>query len=86
MADLRSTIITKVIKRLEVIGNIEEPKANNVIKIPEVDDKRKRSVNAIMLNYVLIPTYLAALHKIKKKDEEWQQKLKTFKETSQKIE
>ena len=28
-----------------------------------------------MLNYVLRPTYLAALHKIKKKDEEWQQKL-----------
>ena len=35
---------------------------------------------------MLRPTYLAILHKIKKKDEEWQQKLKTFKEISQKIE
>ena len=37
-----------------------------------------------MLNYVLRPTHLAALRKMKKKDEEWQQKLKTFKEISQK--
>ena len=37
-----------------------------------------------MLNYVLRPTYLAALHKIKKEDEEWQQKHKTFEEMSQK--
>ena len=29
--------------------------------------------------------YLAALRKIKKKNEEWQQKLKTFKEVSQKV-
>ena len=36
-----------------------------------------------MLNYVLRLTYLC---KIKMKDEEWQQKLKTFKEISQKIE
>ena len=36
-----------------------------------------------MLNYVLRPTYLAALHKIKKKDEELLQK---FDEVSQTIE
>ena len=80
---------TMVIKRPKVIENIEEPKANRVIKIPKVDkvdDKRKRYVNPITLNYVLRPTYLAALYKIKKKDKEWQQKLKTFKEISQKIE
>ena len=35
---------------------------------------------------MLRPTYLAAKCKIKKKDEEWQQKLKTFKELSQKME
>ena len=38
------------------------------------------------LNYVLRPTYLAVLRTIKKKDKEWQQKLKTFKEISQKVE
>ena len=78
---------TKVIKRPEVVGNTEERKANVVIKILKafkVDDKRY--VNPITLNYMLRPTYLAALSKIKKKDEEWQQKLKTFKERSQKIE
>ena len=72
----------KVIKRPKVIGNIEEPEANKVIKIPKVfkveDDKHKRYVNPIRLNHVLRPTYLAVLRKIKKKDEE--QKLKTFKE------
>ena len=36
-----------------------------------------------MLNYVLRPTYLAALHQIKKKDEELQRK---FEEVSQNIE
>ena len=46
----------------------------------------QRYVNPITLNYVLKPTYLAALHKTKKKDEEWQQKLKTFEEVSQKVE
>ena len=35
---------------------------------------------------MLRPTNLAALHKIKTKDEEWQQKLKTSEEISQKIE
>ena len=80
---------TEVIKRPEVFGIIEEPKANRVIKIPKVvkaDVKRKRFVNPITLSYVLRPTYLAALGKIEKRDEEWQQKLKTFKEISQKIE
>ena len=78
----------KVIKRPKVVGNIKGPKANRAIKIPKVfkvDDKRKRYINPITLSYVLIrPTYLAALRKIKKKDEEWQQKLKTFEEVSQK--
>ena len=35
---------------------------------------------------MLRPTYLAALCRIKKKDKEWQQKLKTFEEVSQKVE
>ena len=34
---------------------------------------------------MLRPIYLAALRKIKKKDEEWQQKLKTFEEVSQMV-
>ena len=49
-------------------------------------DGPKRYVNPIMLNYVLRPTYLAALHKLKKKEEEYQQNLKTFEEVSHKIE
>ena len=79
----------KVIKIPKVIGNIEEPKANRVIKIPKevkVDDRHKRYLNPITLKYVLRPIYLAALRKIKKKDEEWHQKLKTFEEVSQKVE
>ena len=63
----------KVIKIPKVIGNIEEPKANRVIKKAKevkADDRHKRYVNPFTLNYVLRPTYLAALHKIKKKDEE----------------
>ena len=71
------------------MGNIEEPDANRVIKIPKVvmaDYQHKRYLNPITLNYVLRPTYLAALHKLKKKDEEYQQNLKTFKEISQKAE
>ena len=35
---------------------------------------------------MLRPTYLAALRTIKKKDEEWQQKLKTFEDLSQRVE
>ena len=46
----------------------------------KIDDRRKRYVNPITLSYVLRPTYLAALCKIKKKDEEWQQKFQTFEE------
>ena len=60
-----------------------------VIKTPEevkVDDECKRYVNPITLNCVLRLTYLAALRKIEKKDEEWQQKFKTFEELSQKVE
>ena len=45
--------------------------------------KRGRYVNPITLSCVLRPTYLAALRKIKKKDEELQRK---FEEVSQKIE
>ena len=77
---------SKVIKRAKVIGNIEKPKANRVIKTPKevkVDDRRKRYVNLITLNYVLRQTYLAALRKIKKKGEKLQRK---FEEISQKIE
>ena len=51
------------IKRPKIIGNVEEPKAYRVIKTPKevkVDDKRKRYVNPVTLNYVLRPTYLAA--------------------------
>ena len=51
----------------KVIGNIEEPKANRVIKIPKevkVDDGRIKYLNPMMLNYVLRPTYLVALVKI----------------------
>ena len=51
-------------------------------KVTKVDDKRKRYVNPIMFNYVLKLTYLAALRKIKKKNEELQRK---FEEVSQKI-
>ena len=52
----------------------------------KVDDKHKRYVNPVTLNYVLRPNYLAALCKNKKKNEEWRQKLKTFEEVSHKIE
>ena len=54
----------KVIKRLEVIENIDKPKASRVIEISKavkVDDKRRRFVNPITLNYVLRLTYSAAL-------------------------
>ena len=47
------------------------------------NDKCEKYLNPITLNRVLRPTYLAALHKIKKKDEELQRK---FEEVSQKIE
>ena len=53
-------------------------------KVVNVDNKRKRYINPITLNCVLRPTHLAALREIKKNDEEWQQKLKTFEEVSQK--
>ena len=60
---------SKVTERPKIIGNIEEPKDNSrVIKIPKVikvNDKRKRYLNPITLNYVLRPTYLASLRKIK---------------------
>ena len=62
---------SKVIKRPKVIGNFEELKANRVIKIPKevkVDDRHKTFVNSITLNYVLRPTYLAVLRKIKKRE------------------
>ena len=47
------------IKRPKIIGNLEEPNANSVIKIPKVakvDDKHKRYLNPITLNFVLRPT------------------------------
>ena len=49
-------------------------------------DGCKRYVNPITLNYELRPTHLALLRKLKKKEEEYQQNLKTFEEVSQKIE
>ena len=53
-------------KKPKVIGNIVKPKA-------KVDNnKRKRYVNPIALNYVLRLSYLAALRRINKKDEGWQ--------------
>ena len=75
----------KIIKRSTIIGKIREIKAKNVIKRPTVtgnNDKCNRYVNPITPNYYLRPTYLAALCKIKKKDEELQQK---FEEVSQRI-
>ena len=45
-------------------------------------DGCKKYVNPITLNYVLRPTYLAALRKLKKTDEVYQQNLKTFEEIS----
>ena len=76
----------KVIKRPKVIGKIKKIKAKEVIKRPTIignNDKRERYLNPITLNYVSRPTYLAALRKIKKKDEDLQRK---FEEVSQKIE
>ena len=67
----------KVIKRPKVIRKIKEIKANSVIKRPKIignNDKRKRYVNPTTLNYMLRPTYLAALRKIKKKDEKLERK------------
>ena len=78
--------VKEVIKRPKIIGKFKEIKAKEVIKRPIItgnNDKRERYVNPITLNYVLRPTYLAALRKIKKKDEELQRK---FEEVSQKIE
>ena len=69
----------KVIKRPKVIRKIKEIKVNKVIKRPKItgnNDKRKRYVNPITLNYVLRPTYSAAFRKIKKKDEELQPKVR----------
>ena len=81
--------VNKVIKRPKAIGNTDKSKVNRVIKIPKVvkvDGKSKRYLNLVTLNYMLRPTYLATLPKVKRKDEEWQQKLKTFEEVSQKVE
>ena len=71
------------IKKKPII--IKKPK-KRIIKptiIFNIFDERKRYVNPITQNLVLRPTYLAALRKIKKKDEELQQK---FEHVSQKIE
>ena len=70
IGNIKEIKVNKVIKRPKVTGNTEEPKANRIIKIPkEVKDGRhKRYLNPVMLNYVLRPTYLTALHKIKMKD------------------
>ena len=60
IGNIKEMKANKVIKRPEVIGNIEESKANRVIKIPKevkANDRRKRYVNPITLNYVLRSTY-----------------------------
>ena len=65
--------------RPKIIGNVDEPKANSIIKTPKnvkVDDKCDQYVNPITLNHVVRPTHLAVLHKIKKKYEELPQKFK----------
>ena len=70
-------------KKPTIIG---KPK-KRIIKQPTIIfnkiDGRRRYVNPITLNYVLRPTYLAALRKLKRKDEELQRK---FDKVSQKIE
>ena len=80
---------TRAIKRPRVITSIKDVKP---IKLGS-NDKRKRYLNRKTGDVVLWKSFLAskckemsALSVIKQKgDEEWQQKLKTFKEISQKI-
>ena len=73
----------KVIKRLKLIGKPTLRKTKRTTIIIDTIDWRKRYFNPVTQNYVLRPTYLAALPKIKTKDEELEQK---FDEASQKIE
>ena len=87
IGDIEEPKANRIIKRPKIIGHIEEHKANSVIKLPKVvegNDELKGYINPITLNYGLRPTYLVTLCKIKKKDQEWQRKLKTFEEVSQK--
>ena len=64
----------KVIKRSKLIGKPTLRKIKRPTIIIDTTDRRERYFNPITQNYVLRPTYLAALRKIKKKDEELQQK------------
>ena len=73
----------KVIKRPKLIGKPTLRKIKRPTIIVDTIDRRERYFNPITQNYVLRLTYLAALRKIKKSDEELQQK---FDEVSQKIE
>ena len=74
--------VRRVYKRPKLIGKINTRNIKRPILILN-NDKRERYFNPITFNYVLRPTYLAALRKIKKKDEELQRK---FEEVSQTIE
>ena len=65
----------KAIRKPKVIGNINEikrPTITGKIKTPtlEIMINVKDPINPVTLNYVLRRTSLAALRKIKKKDEE----------------
>ena len=73
----------KVIKRPKLIGKSTLKKIKRPTIIKDTIDRHERYFNPITQKLVLRPTYLAALHKIKKKDEELQQK---FDEASQKQE
>ena len=72
-----------VIKRPKLTGKPTFRKIKRPTIIIDTIDRRERYFNPITQNYVLRPTYLAALRKIKKKNEELQQK---FEDISQKIE
>ena len=60
----------KVIKRPKLIRKPTLRKIKRPTIIIDTIDRRERYFNPITQNYVLRPTHLAALRKIKKKDEE----------------
>ena len=88
IGNIQESKTTKVIKRPRVIAGIKDVKP---VKLRS-NDKRKRYLNPKTSNMVLWKSLLAfkrkemsALSAMKQKgNEEWQQKLKAFKEISQK--